>query len=88
MSGFTRRRDKSVFEFVKRNGLARRIATRFVSGETLDSAIRAGRALNAAGRTVSLDLLGESVTNPECAATSRRVSWGEGTTCGSTSRSV
>lgn len=62
---------RSLFAFAKRNGLARRIATRFVSGETLDTAIQAGRALNAAGMTVSLDLLGESVTNPDEARSAR-----------------
>ena len=51
--------------FIKRNRFARRIATRFVAGETLESAIEVGRALNARGISVSLDLLGESVSSPE-----------------------
>ena len=54
-----------VFNFIRRNRLARRVASRFVAGETLDSAIDAGRALNARGITVSLDLLGESVSSAE-----------------------
>ena len=54
-----------VFNFVKRNRLARRVASRFVAGETLESAIEVGRALNARGITVSLDLLGESVSSAE-----------------------
>lgn len=54
-----------IFAFVKRNRLARRVASRFVAGETLDSAIEAARAMNAKGITVSLDLLGESVASPE-----------------------
>lgn len=45
--------------------MARRVASRFVAGETLDSAIEAARAMNAKGITVSLDLLGESVASPE-----------------------
>jgi proline dehydrogenase len=54
---------RGLFEFIKRNGLARRLASRFVAGETLDSAIAATQELNARDITVSLDLLGESVTN-------------------------
>lgn len=37
------------------------LARRFVAGETIDSAIEAVRALNAAGMTASLDFLGEDV---------------------------
>ena len=62
---------QTVFNFVKRNGLARKFAGRFVAGETLDSAVAATRALNARGVTVSLDLLGESVTRPEDARAAR-----------------
>ena len=52
-----------VFRFVRGNPLAKRFASRFVAGETLPEAIAATKALNAKGITVSLDLLGESVTN-------------------------
>jgi proline dehydrogenase len=52
-----------VFHFVRNNGLARRFASRFVAGETLDEALAAVRALNGRGIRASLDLLGESVTN-------------------------
>ncbi len=52
-----------VFRFVRNNRLAKKFASRFVAGETLDDALVAVRALNAKGITVSLDLLGESVTN-------------------------
>jgi proline dehydrogenase len=52
-----------VFEFVRNNGLAKKFASRFVAGETLDEALDAVRALNARGIRASLDLLGESVTN-------------------------
>jgi len=54
-----------VFRFVRRNGLARRLASRFVAGETVDSAVAALRELNAAGLSASLDLLGESVQRAE-----------------------
>jgi proline dehydrogenase len=52
-----------VFRFVRNNKMAKTFARRFVAGETLDEAIDAVRALNAKGISVSLDLLGESVTN-------------------------
>jgi proline dehydrogenase len=52
-----------IFKFVRNNRMARGFANRFVAGETLDSAVAAVRKLNAAGMTVSLDLLGESVHN-------------------------
>jgi proline dehydrogenase len=45
------------------NGLARRMATRFVAGETLDDAIDAVRRLNARGLTATLDHLGENTTS-------------------------
>ena len=50
-----------VFRFVRANGMARRLASRFVAGETVDSAVNALRELNAAGISATLDLLGESV---------------------------
>jgi proline dehydrogenase len=54
-----------VFRFVRRNGLARRFASRFVAGETVESAVAALRELNAAGLSASLDLLGESVLHAD-----------------------
>jgi proline dehydrogenase len=50
-----------VFRFVRGNGLARRFASRFVAGETVDTAVTALKELNAARISASLDLLGESV---------------------------
>jgi proline dehydrogenase len=47
---------------VTRWGIARRVARRFVAGESLDDAMSATRALNAKGLLVSLDYLGESVS--------------------------
>jgi proline dehydrogenase len=52
-----------IFNFVRHNGLAKKFASRFVAGETLESALAAVRALNAKKITASLDLLGESVRN-------------------------
>ncbi len=45
--------------------LARRVARRFVAGETLDEALAVTRDLNAQGLLVSLDYLGESVSQAE-----------------------
>jgi proline dehydrogenase len=44
---------------VTTNPLARRVVRRFIAGETLDDAVEAARALNAAGTSVALNLLGE-----------------------------
>jgi proline dehydrogenase len=49
--------------FVTHNGASRRMARRFVAGESLEEALAAARALNQAGRMVSLDCLGENVAN-------------------------
>ncbi len=62
---------RSVFDFVKRNGLARRIASRFVAGETVQTAVEAAHLLNARGIRVSLDLLGESVAGAAETRTAR-----------------
>jgi proline dehydrogenase len=56
---------QKVFSFVRRNRLAKRMASRFVAGETIDEALVAVRTLNARGITASLDLLGESVYREE-----------------------
>jgi proline dehydrogenase len=56
---------RRVFDFVKSNSLARKLASRFVAGETIDSAIEAAKVLNVDGTMVSLDLLGESVSSRE-----------------------
>ena len=53
---------QGIFNFVRRNGLARQFASRFVAGETVDSGVEAAKALSQKGITASLDLLGESVT--------------------------
>ena len=56
---------KQVFKFVRSNPLAKKFASRFVAGETLDTAVAAVRELNAKGISASLDLLGESVRTRE-----------------------
>jgi proline dehydrogenase len=46
---------------ITRAPVSRSFAMRFVAGDTLEDAVQAARALNAAGLAVSLDFLGESV---------------------------
>ena len=53
---------RGIFDFVRRNGLARKFASRFVAGETIEDGVAAARELSRRGITASLDLLGESVT--------------------------
>jgi len=56
-------RQQRIFDFVKNVGFARQMASRFVAGETITTAIEAVARLNDQGITASLDLLGESVTS-------------------------
>ncbi len=56
---------KALLSFAVKNPLARRFASRFVAGETLDTAVAAVRDLNGRGISASLDLLGESVSSAE-----------------------
>ncbi len=54
-----------IFRFVRRNRLARKLASRFVAGETIDEAITTLRDLNSSTLSASLDLLGESVLHAD-----------------------
>lgn len=54
-----------IFRFVRKNRLARKMASRFVAGETVDEAITTLRDLNGSNLSASLDLLGESVLHAE-----------------------
>jgi proline dehydrogenase len=62
-----------IFRFVRKSRLAGRLASRFVAGETIDTAMAALKELNAARISASLDLLGESVARPEEARAARDV---------------
>ena len=65
---------QNIFRFVRNNRFAKRLAQRFVAGETLEEAIRAVEPLNKKGITTSLDLLGESVhTEREAQAATREI---------------
>ena len=54
--------NESVRKFVLRNKATRGVSRRFVAGEQLDEAIEATRVLNQQGMHVSLDHLGENVS--------------------------
>lgn len=60
-------RQPAIFKFLRGNRLARSFASRFVAGETIDTAIAAAVALKQRGITASLDILGESVAEPAAA---------------------
>ncbi len=60
-----------VFHFVRRNPLARKFASRFVAGESVETAVDAARELNRRKITATLDLLGESITKESEAAQAR-----------------
>jgi proline dehydrogenase len=62
-----------VFSFVRRNGLARKFAARFVAGETVETAVEAARDLNRRKITATLDLLGESISQESDATHARDV---------------
>jgi proline dehydrogenase len=54
-----------LFNFVRNNRYAKRLAGRFVAGESIEDALDVVVGLNARGITASLDLLGESVRNED-----------------------
>jgi proline dehydrogenase len=51
--------------FAERSSLGRRVSSRFVAGTKIVDAVRATQAINRAGMSVTIDNLGENVTNPE-----------------------
>ena len=51
--------------FAEKTALGQRLSRRFVAGITIDDALRAARAMNQIGLGVSVDNLGENVTNAD-----------------------
>jgi len=49
----------------ERSSIGQRTSSRFVAGTTIEDAMAATRSMNDLGLTVSIDNLGENVTNPE-----------------------
>jgi len=66
---------KGFANWVTSNGTTRRMARRFVAGETLDEAIAAARACNDAGMAASLDYLGENVSSTETPSIRATLIW-------------
>ena len=52
-------------QIAERSSIGQRVSSRFVAGVTVDEALRATAATNALGMSVSLDNLGENVTNAD-----------------------
>jgi proline dehydrogenase len=55
----------SLRSFAESSSLGRRVSGRFVAGTEIADAVRATQAINRAGMSVSIDNLGENVTNPD-----------------------
>jgi len=55
----------SLRNFAERSSLGRRVSGRFVAGIEISDAVRATQAINRAGMSVTIDNLGENVTNPD-----------------------
>ena len=56
---------RSLREMAERSSLGQRVSSRFVAGTSVEEALKATEATNALGMSVSLDNLGENVTNAE-----------------------
>ncbi|MGB0006592.1 MAG: proline dehydrogenase family protein [Candidatus Sulfotelmatobacter sp.] len=56
--------NQSLRSFAERSSLGRRVSGRFVAGTEIADAVRATQAINRVGMSVSIDNLGENVTNP------------------------
>ena len=56
-------RNKGIRAFSERSALGQKLSSRFVAGMTIEAALEAAAAVNAEGMAVSLDALGESVTD-------------------------
>jgi proline dehydrogenase len=65
--------NSSLRNFAERSSLGRRLSSRFVAGTEIADAVRATEQINRAGMSVSIDNLGENVTNPEEANHSARL---------------
>jgi proline dehydrogenase len=59
--------------FAERSKIGRRVSGRFVAGTEIADAVRVTQAVNRAGMSVSIDNLGENVTNPDEARESARL---------------
>jgi proline dehydrogenase len=56
--------NKELRKFAEQSSLGRRLSGRFVAGTDIADAVRATQSVNRGGMSVSIDNLGENVTNP------------------------
>jgi len=56
---------RSLRSFAEKTAIGQRLSSRFVAGTTIEEALRATQAMNQVGLGVSVDNLGENVTNAE-----------------------
>ena len=63
--------NRSLRSFAERSAIGRRVSGRFVAGTEIADAVRVTQAVNRAGMSVSIDNLGENVTNPDEARAQR-----------------
>jgi proline dehydrogenase len=57
--------NRSLRNFAERSTIGQRVSGRFVAGTAITDAVRVTQAVNRAGMAVSIDNLGENVTNPD-----------------------
>lgn len=57
--------NRSLRNFAEQSAVGRRVSGRFVAGTEIADAVRVTQVVNRAGMSVSIDNLGENVTNPE-----------------------
>jgi len=57
--------NRSLRQAAERSSIGQRISSRFVAGTTIEDALKATQATNALGMSVSVDNLGENVTNAD-----------------------
>ena len=65
--------NRSLRNFAERSSIGRRVSGRFVAGTEIADAVRVTQAVNRAGMSVSIDNLGENVTNPDEARESAKL---------------
>jgi len=57
--------NQTLRNFAERSALGRRVSGRFVAGTEITDAVRAAQNVNRSGMSVTIDNLGENVTNPD-----------------------
>jgi len=65
--------NRSLRSFAEKSSIGQRVSGRFVAGTEIADAVRVTQAVNRAGMSVSIDNLGENVTNPDEACHSARL---------------